>query len=179
MSCWMSCPLLICLPDFSLGFPLIRLLGHPRLVSLVGSLCPQSCCGQKHFSSEDNCSICEESMENPQPSHPEGEVGSGTSLPQSDPTAILGGGVYTRTAPCCINSSWKDKSIHAIAIHAIICITYMIYLSLSLQKLNVGAPGSPLSQPGIQESNAGTTTLGTRGTSTCLGTSSLQLQGAE
>lgn len=173
MSCWTSCPPLICLPDFSLGFPLIRLLGHPRLVSLVGSLCPQSCCGQKGFSSEDNCSICEGSMEKPQPSHLEGELGSGTSGPQSDPTAILGG-VYTRTAPCCIDPSWKDE-----AIHAIIWMICVIHLSLSLQKLNVGASGSPLSQPGIQESNAETTTLGTAGTGTCLRNSSLQLQGAE
>lgn len=92
----MSCPHIISHPGFfSLGFPLTpfsKLLGfgHPRLVSLLASFCHQSWCGPRHCSSEDNLPLqhmrteCGP-MEKPQPSHPEGEVGSGTSPgPQSD-----------------------------------------------------------------------------------------------
>lgn len=102
----MSCPHVISHPGFfSLGFPLTpfsKLLGsgHPRLASLVASLCHQTCCGPRHCSSEDNLSLQHKRMghgpmEKPQPSHLEGEVGSGTSPgPQFDLTALLGG-VFT------------------------------------------------------------------------------------
>lgn len=99
----MSCPHISHSDFFSPGFPLTafsKLLGsgHPGLVSLVTSLCHQSCRGWRHRPSEDKLTAAARaysSVEKPQPSHPEGEVGTGTSpgpqgLAQSDLTALLG-----------------------------------------------------------------------------------------